>query len=88
VQLAGTRAGGFVLTGEEPGKMGEGDVLLGPHGEGGTEHRGIALMGIIAPWPWRTHKSPPRSPHIHTQATAAASRRRDGPERGADLPGR
>ena len=25
--------------------MGESDLLLGPHGEGGTEHRGIAPYG-------------------------------------------
>jgi hypothetical protein len=38
VELAGTRARGFVL--RSGGKMGESDLLLGPHGEGGTQSTG------------------------------------------------
>jgi hypothetical protein len=49
-------------------KMGEGDLLPGPHGEGGTEHRGIGIMGIgpeapygrpYAPWAWTTQNRLP-----------------------------
>ena len=31
--------------------MGESDLLLGPHGEGGTEHRGIGIHGDRARCP-------------------------------------
>ena len=49
--------------------MGEGDLLLGPHGEGGIEQqRAIGVMGIgpdapygrpYAPWAWRTQNRLP-----------------------------
>ena len=55
--------------------MGESDLLLGPHGEGGTEHRGIAPYMLHGPG-GRT-KSPPQSPRIFTEAKAACRRRTD-----------
>jgi hypothetical protein len=56
--------------------MGESDLLLGPHGEGGTEHRGIGIHGDRARCPlWSSlcsmgledAKSPPRrqAPSTH-----------------------
>jgi hypothetical protein len=69
-------------------KMGESHLLLGPHeqsigGIGGmgrtTPRRGGPPMPPSVPMlhgPGGRTKSSPRSPHIHTQATAAASRRR------------
>jgi|HubBroStandDraft_6_1064221.scaffolds.fasta_scaffold215957_2 hypothetical protein len=66
--------------------MGESDLLLGPHGEGGTEHRGIGIHGDRARCPlWSSlcamgggrTKSPPQSPRIFTEAKAACRRRTD-----------
>ena len=68
--------------------MGESDLLLGPHGEGGTEHTGIAPYGRpYAPWAWRTHKvASPVTSHIHRSESSLQEK--DGPELGADFPSR
>ena len=79
--------------------MGESELLLGPHGEGGTEHRGIGIHGDRARCPlWSSlcsmgledaqSRLPSHLAYSPKRRQPAGLQEKDGPELGADLPSR
>jgi hypothetical protein len=69
IELAGTRAGGFVLTRQEARpENGKGDLRRGPHCEGGTGHRGTGIIASIGIGPM-----PPTVPMLSPLAKTTPS---------------
>ena len=78
--------------------MGQSDLRLGSHGEGGTENRGIGIIGSAArgtlrpygthaPWPLEDAQGR-LSGHLTHRSDGRSPQEKDGPELGAEFPSR